>query len=55
MWIAGTNNDGPVAMQKEIAIAFKISADGNNENLTDFKAVAEKYFKKGTRQLYVKA
>lgn len=54
MWIAGTNNDGPVAMQKEIAIAFKISADGNNENLTDFKAVAEKYFKKGTRQLYVK-
>lgn len=54
MWTPGMNNDGPVDMQRQIAIAFKISFDENHENLTNFKTVAERYFKRGSKQLYVK-
>lgn len=54
MWKPGLNNDGPVAMQREVAVALKISEDGNPEHLTDFTEKARSYFMRGSKLLYTK-
>jgi len=54
MWQAGTNNEGPVEMQREVAVACKLAYDGFKTTAADFKVVAANYFKKGTKLLYLK-
>ena len=51
MWVPGYNNNEPVAMEKEISVAFKIT--GLPYPL-DFKTQATKYFSKGTEILFTK-
>ncbi|MGD9929957.1 MAG: TonB family protein [Mangrovibacterium sp.] len=54
MWIPGSNNGEPVAMEKEVSIAFKLAVfpDVMNSITTDFTAVATKSFQRGNKQLY---
>lgn len=54
MWNPGTNNEGPVEMQREVTVACKLIHDGVKKTATDFKAVATNYFKKGSKLLYEK-
>jgi len=54
MWITGMNNDGPVAMQKEISVACKVIDEDSPAVQTDFQAAATHYFKKGSKLLYMK-
>lgn len=48
MWVPGKNNEDPVAMEKEVSIAFKIKGYGKD---TDFKTLAQKYAAEGTTLL----
>ncbi len=54
MWIAGTNNEGAVEMQTEVAVACKIAWDGTEKSVTNFKKVATNYFTRGSKLLYLK-
>jgi len=47
MWIPGTVNGEPVAMEKEISVVFKISEK------SDFMAKAKHYLKFGNKLLFV--
>ena len=50
--ITGTNNDGAVEMQAEVAVACKIAWDGSEQSATNFKKVATNYFTRGSKFLY---
>jgi len=46
----GYNNDQPVAMEKEVSIAFKI----DNEGTIDFYDLGQWYYKRGSTMLLIK-
>jgi TonB family protein len=50
MWEPGKFNKEPVAVEKEISVAFKNSELGN---YTDFMVLGRKYFSKGSDQFFV--
>ncbi|MEI7526883.1 MAG: energy transducer TonB [Mariniphaga sp.] len=52
LWRPGLNNGEPVEMGKELSINFKLS---NGDDGTNFVEIAKIFFKKGNRQLLVKA
>lgn len=54
MWRPGSNNEGYVDMQGEVAVACKIAFYEGATPSTDFKKVATKYFQKGSKLLYTK-
>lgn len=54
MWKPGMNNETPVAMEKEVSIAFNISIDDNPANTTDFFIQAKKNFDIGNKKFFVK-
>lgn len=54
MWKPGMNNETPVAMEKEVSIAFNISIDDNPANTTDFFIQAKKNFDIGSKKFFVK-
>lgn len=54
MWRPGMNNEGAVAMYKEVALACKVGDSNNPKYQTDFKALATRHFIRGTKQLWVK-
>jgi len=53
MWEPGRNNETPVAMEKEISIAFSFSLDGTPVNTTDFFILAKKYFDIGSKKFFI--
>ncbi len=54
MWKPGMNNETPVAMEKEVFIAFNISTDGNPDNTTNFVSLAKKNFDMGNKKFFIK-
>ncbi len=52
-WRPGTNDGTPVAMEHEISLAFKASFSGEGVSNRNFKEIAEVYFKKGSKKLFV--
>jgi len=54
MWNPGMNNETPVAMEKEVSIAFKISTDDNLVNPTDFFLQAKRNFDNGSKKFFIK-
>ena len=49
MWVPGYNNGDPVAMEKEVSVAFKVTG---NRFTKDFKTMASKHFSNGTEILF---
>lgn len=56
LWIPGTNNGEPVAMDAEISVIFKLDrSDQSDLSVTqDFTKTARKYFAKGGTLLFLK-
>jgi TonB family protein len=54
MWKPGMNNETPVAMEKEVSIAFNISTDDRPVNTTDFFIQAKKNFDIGSKKFFIK-
>lgn len=54
MWIPGVNNGEPVAMEKEVSIAFKFDLLENWALAKDFKEIAQIFFQKGSKKLFFK-
>jgi TonB family protein len=54
MWKPGMNNETPVAMEKEVSIAFNISLDDNPDNTTDFFIQAKRNFDIGSKKFFIK-
>lgn len=54
MWEPGSNNDGPVAMERQVSVACKVSFSERSECQSNFQALAADYFNKGAKLLYLK-
>ncbi len=50
MWIPGSNNEKPVAMEKEVSVVFKFSDFAHN----DFIQMTRKHYTQGSEMLFMK-
>ena len=54
MWKPGLNNGKPVAMEKEVSMCFCVDKSEFNSVKEHFTNRATEYFKKGSKNLYIK-
>lgn len=54
MWVPGKNDGVSQTMEKEVAMAFKVSAETNVALRKDFEEIAKDYFIKGSKTFFEK-
>ncbi len=54
LWKPGTNDGEPIAMEKEVAMQIKTGESDGVAYIKSFKAYATSFYKKGSKQLFVK-